>query len=212
VYNIDYYSKLLKLFCNASLVSTGLGAMTVSGNMPSGTPSALKSIYVLSHTSGGDSQAEYVYEWVTSPPTPTPTPTGVSTLLWAETTGRASIWTLDVYGNKTSEMLYGPYTGWTPRSYHRNSDGTANMLWGRIDGYVSLWMMDAGGNPTSMSYYGPYEGWTAKSYYRNSDGTANMLWAENTGRASIWMMDTSGNKTSEMLYGPYEGWTAQDYD
>jgi hypothetical protein len=136
-----------------------------------------------------------------------PTPT----LLWAETTGRASIWALDANANKTSEILYGPYADWTAKSYHKNSDGTANMLWGRIDGYVSLWMMDAGGNPTSMSYYGPYEGWTARCYHKNSNGTANMLWGRIDGYVSLWSMDVSGTPTSMSYYGPYPGWTAKTY-
>ncbi len=140
----------------------------------------------------------------------TPTP-GVSTLLWAETTGRASIWTMDADGSKTSEMLYGPYADWTAKSYHKNSDGTANMLWGRTDGYVPLWMIDASGNPTSTSYYGPYPDWTAKSYHRNSDGTANMLWGRIDGYVSLWSMGVSGNPTSMSYYGPYPGWTATCY-
>ena len=136
-----------------------------------------------------------------------PTPT----LLWSGSDGRASIWTMDMDANKTSEMFYGPYPGWTPKSYHKNSDGTANMLWGHTDGYVSLWMMNASGDPTSMSYYGPYPGWTAKSYHRNSDGTANMLWGRTDGYVALWMMDVSGNPASTSYYGPYPGWTVTCY-
>jgi hypothetical protein len=144
---------------------------------------------------------------VTVTQTLAPTPT----LLWSGSDGRASIWTMDMDADKTSEMFYGPYPGWTPKSYHKNSDGTANMLWGHADGYVSLWMMNASGDPTSMSYYGPYADWNARCYHRNSDGTANMLWGRTDGYVALWMMDASGNKTSEMLYGPYEGWTAKSY-
>jgi Protein of unknown function (DUF1566) len=132
--------------------------------------------------------------------------------LWAETTGRASIWTMDADGNKTSTLYYGPYTGWAPRSYHKNSDGTANMLWGRTDGYVSLWAaIDAGGNPTSKLNFGPYADWTARSYNKNSDGTANMLWGRTDGLTALWMMDASNNPTSELVFGPYPGWTAKTY-
>jgi hypothetical protein len=142
----------------------------------------------------------------------TPTPTGVSTLLWAETTGRASIWTLDVHGNRTGTIYYGPYTGWAPRSYHRNSDGTANMLWGRTGGYVSLWAaIDASGNPTSKLYFGPYPDWTAMCYNKNSGGTANMLWGRTDGLTALWMMDASNNRTDVLYYGPYPGWTAKSY-
>jgi hypothetical protein len=71
---------------------------------------------------------------------------------------------MDASGNPTSMSYYGPYEGWTAKSYYRNSDGTANMLWGRADGYVSLWLMNASGNPISMSYFGPDIGWTAQDY------------------------------------------------
>ena len=180
---------------------TDAGIITCSFTANTGTSARTATILVTAPGASGSP----VDVTVTQTLTPTPT------LLWAETTGRASIWTLDVDGNKTSEILYGPYADWTPKSYHNNSDGTANMLWGRTDGYVSLWMMDASGNPTSMSYYGPYADWTAKSYHRNSDGTANILWGRIDGYVALWMMDASGNKTSEMLYGPYEGWTATCY-
>ena len=143
---------------------------------------------------------------------PIPTSTPCTTLLWAETTGRASIRTLDVYGHNTSTLYYGPYAGWAPRSYHRNSNGTANMLWGRVDGYVSLWAaIDASGNPTSKLYYGPYVDWTAKCYNKNSYGTANMLWGRTDGLTALWMMDASNNQTDILYYGPYPGWTAKSY-
>jgi Protein of unknown function (DUF1566)/Viral BACON domain len=63
---------------------------------------------------------------VTVTQTLAPTPT----LLWSGSDGRASIWTMDMDANKTSEMFYGPYPGWTPKSYHKNSDGTGEYAMG----------------------------------------------------------------------------------
>jgi hypothetical protein len=136
----------------------------------------------------------------------------VSTLLWTASGGTASIWTMDASGNTTSKMKYGPYSGWTARNYHRNSDGTANMLWVNTDGAASVWAtIDASGNPTGKTKYGPYSGWTAQSYHQNSDGTAQMLWVNTDGAASLWNINISGNTTSKTKYGPYSGWTAESY-
>jgi hypothetical protein len=85
-------------------------------------------------------------------------------MLWGRIDGYVSLWMMDASGNPTSMSYYGPYEGWTAKSYYRNSDGTGRMLWVRTDGYASLWMMDVSGNPTSKMKYGPYAGWTAQDY------------------------------------------------
>jgi hypothetical protein len=146
---------------------------------------------------------------------------GTSQMLWDHTDGTASVWTLDVRGNITSRILYGPYTDsigtWIATDYQQNSDGTANMLWVRTDAYTSVWTLDISGNMTSRIYYGPYKDetgtylWYAQSYLRNSDGTANMLWSRN-GHASVWTLNSSGNMTSRIHYGPNLGWIPQNFD
>ena len=71
-----------------------------------------------------------------------PNSNGTAQMLWNHTDGTASVWTLDVRGDVTSRMLYGPYTDepgtltWIAADYRRNSDGTANMLWVRTDAYT----------------------------------------------------------------------------
>ncbi|MBI5589752.1 MAG: BACON domain-containing protein [Deltaproteobacteria bacterium] len=148
---------------------------------------------------------------VTVTQAPTPTPTEVSTLLWDGSDGSASIWDMDTSGNMSNYKLYGPYSDWAAKNYHRNSDGTGNMLWVRTDGYTSVWDTDISGNMSNYKLYGPYPDWTAKSYQRNSDGTGNMLWVRTDGYTSIWDMDISGNMSNYKLYGPYPDWTAKDY-
>jgi hypothetical protein len=142
-------------------------------------------------------------------------------MLWVHVDGTASVWTLDVRGNITSQMLYGPYTdatgAWTAADYRRYSDGSANMLWVRTDAYTSVWTLDSSGNTTSRIHYGPFTDesdtylWYAKSYFRNSDGTANMLWSRD-GYASVWTLDCRGNMTSRIHYGPYQGWVSRNFD
>jgi len=146
---------------------------------------------------------------------------GTAQILWDHTDGTASVWTLDVRGNITSRILYGPYTdsvgAWIATDYRQNSDGTANMLWVRTDAYTSVWTLDSSGNMTSRIYYGPYKDetntylWYAQSYLRNSDGTANMLWSRD-GYASVWTLNSTGNMTSRIHYGPNLGWIPQNFD
>jgi Viral BACON domain len=192
-------SSWLSIYSGTS--GTDVGTITCSFTANTSTSSRTATIRVTAHGAAGSPVDVTATQTVTSAPT----------LLWAGNDGRASIWTMDVDANKTIETFYGSYADWTPKSYHRNSDGTGNMLWGRVDGYMSLWMMDASGNPASMSYYGPYADWTASGYHRNSDGTGNMLWVRTDGYTSLWNMDVSGDPISKMKYGPYEGWTAMCY-
>jgi hypothetical protein len=38
-------------------------------------------------------------------------------MLWGRIDGYVSLWNMDASGNKTSEMPYGPYEGWTAQDY-----------------------------------------------------------------------------------------------
>jgi hypothetical protein len=117
-----------------------------------------------------------------------------------------------------SSRTYGPFTGWTADSFHREagSEGTAQMLWNHINGTASVQFMNDMGDVASMEY-GPEAGWTAVSYHLNSNGTAQMLWNHINGTASVWTLDVRGDVTSRMLYGPYTDepgtltWIAADY-
>jgi len=139
-----------------------------------------------------------------------------ATLLWTKTDGAASVWFLSTPGNLMSSRTYGPFTGLTADSFHREagSEGTAQMLWNHINGTASVQFMNDMGDMTSMEY-GPETGWTAVRYHLNSDGTAQMLWNHINGTASVWTLNVRGIITSRILYGPYTDsvgtWIAEDY-
>jgi len=139
-----------------------------------------------------------------------------ATLLWTNTGGVASVWSLDTSGNLMSSRTYGPFTGWNADSFHREavSEGTAQMLWDHIDGAASVQFMNDMGDMINMEY-GPEAGWTAVRYHLNSNGTAQMLWDHTDGTASVWTLDVRGDITSRILYGPYTdsvgAWIATDY-
>ena len=142
-----------------------------------------------------------------------------STLLWTKTDGTAWVWPLDATGLPMGyDRIYGPFTGWTADSYHREvgSEGTAQMLWNHINGTALIQFMNDMGDMSSKEY-GPEAGWTAVSYHLNSNGTAQMLWNHTDGTASVWTLDVRGDIISRILYGPYTDetgtlfWTAADY-
>ena len=84
--------------------------------------------------------------------------------LLENTTGQASIWTLDYAGISTVTITSCMVpTGDDAKDYHLNADGTSRFLWVYTTGQVSLWNLDASDNFDGYSYhlYGPYSGWTA---------------------------------------------------
>jgi hypothetical protein len=140
-----------------------------------------------------------------------------ATILWTKTDGTAWVWPLDATGLPMGYgRTYGPFTGWTADSYHREvgSEGTAQMLWNHINGTASIQFMNDMGDMGNMEY-GPEAGWTAVRYHLNSNGTAQMLWNHTDGTASVWTLNVRGIITSRILYGPYTDsvgtWIAADY-
>jgi len=117
-----------------------------------------------------------------------------ATLLWTKTDGTAWVWPLDATGLPMGYgRTYGPFTGWTADSYHREvgSEGTAQMLWNHINGTASIQFMNDMGDMVNMEY-GPEAGWTAVRYHLNSNGTAQMLWNHTDGTASVWTLNVRG--------------------
>ena len=143
--------------------------------------------------------------------------TGTAKLLWSRTDGLGGLWTLDESGNHVtgSDKLWGPFTGWTARSYQKLSDGTARILWSHTSGRGGLWTLDANGDriPSGDRNWGPYAGWTATSYQKLSDGTAKLLWSHTSGLAGVWTLDANDKRipSGDRIWGPYTGWTATSY-
>ena len=137
---------------------------------------------------------------------------GIFRLIWTHTSGQVSMWRLDASDNRVGCRNYGPYSGWTAKLYHRNSDGTGRLIWAHTTGQVSIWTMDAWDNRVKSTNYGPYSGWTAIAYDENADGTGRLLWTHTSGQVSIWRLDSSDNRLGCSNHGPYSGWRARLYN
>jgi hypothetical protein len=119
-------------------------------------------------------------------------------ILWQETSGKISLWSVNPDGSVRTFIEHGPFAGWNPIGMHDD-----RILWRHSTGKISLWRIDQDGNLTSFIEHGPVAGWTAVNYASN-----RILWRHTTGRISYWVLDDAGNLTSFVEHGPFAGWTA----
>ena len=125
-------------------------------------------------------------------------------MLWRNTSGIVTLWTIDDQGSRTGAgKEYDPGDGWTPVNY---SDG--KILWRHTSGIVTLWTIDEQGNRTGAGKeYDPGAGWTPVNY---SNG--KILWRHTSGIVTLWTVDDQGNKTIDgKQYDPGANWTPVNY-
>ena len=104
-----------------------------------------------------------------------------SHLLWAHTSGMASLWNIGDPNPAATCRLYGPYPGWTPQAIAQGPDGTVRLLWTHDGGLASLWNL-ADANPAATCHvYGPFAGWTAKALTVGPDNAPHLLWGYTDG-------------------------------
>jgi Ca2+-binding RTX toxin-like protein len=136
---------------------------------------------------------------------------GKTDILWKNTDGTISVWTMDGTTN-TAGAVFGPYTGWSVFDGRSdlNGDGKTDLVWNNTDGSVSLWTMDGTTN-TSSALFGPYSGWSlfdSRADF-NGDGKNDLVWKHTDGSVSLWQMNGTVNTTSAR-FGPYSGWSLFD--
>ena len=124
-----------------------------------------------------------------------------SHILWLNTSGKISLWSVNADGSLRSYVEHGPFAGWTPISMANN-----RILWRHTTGKISLWVVDDAGNLVSYVEHGPYAGWTPISMANN-----RILWQHTSGKISFWVVDDAGNLVSYVEHGPYAGWTAVNH-
>ena len=137
---------------------------------------------------------------------PAPT-TSTPHLLWDNTNGTASLWTIKSDGTFTS-VAYGPYAGWTARAVSDGPDGVTHLLWTKTDGTAAVWNVTASGSFTSHQY-GPYANVAAVSLSTGADGYSHLLWNRTDGLAFLWAVNTTTGTFTNQQFGPYAGWTAK---
>jgi uncharacterized repeat protein (TIGR03803 family) len=136
-------------------------------------------------------------------------------ILWNNTDGTASLWSVDTSGSYT-HAEYGPYPGWTATAVASGGDGLTHLLWNHApDGEMALWTVDAANSITHQEY-GPYPGWAADALAAGPSGLPDVFWNYTTpggfgslsaGTASLWNVNSDGSFLYQD-FGPFPGWTA----
>ncbi len=138
---------------------------------------------------------------------------GISHLLWHNTAGLASLWTVGPGGDFQYSPTYGPFSGWQTTRLAVGLQGERDLLWSHsADGAASLWRVNAAGTPAvfpATGAYGPYSGYSCVAVTADPAGTAYLLWSQpSTGHAALWKLDGAGDVpgtggSTQSGYGPY---------
>ncbi len=160
-------------------------------------------------TNGGYNNKGVIYE-ISGVATPlgggsTGSPTSHTQILWNNTNGSASLWTVNADFSFTS-TLYGPFSGWSAVACADAPDGATWLLWANTSGVASLWRVVAGGY--THAEYGPYTGYGVASLSVGSDGNPHLLWDKTDGTALLWNVNPANGSFTYTSYGPFNGWTA----
>lgn len=137
----------------------------------------------------------------------------VSHLLWHNTGGQASLWTIGALGDVGVSPTYGPYDGgrWRAVGLAVGLQGERDLLWSHgPDSAASFWRVDASGSRTTLSpTYGPYAGFSCVALAADPAGGSSLLWSQpSTGKAALWALDAAGDApgagtTTQAVYGPF---------
>jgi len=132
----------------------------------------------------------------------------LSHILWSNTNGTMSLWTVAPDLNFTSNN-YGPFPGWKSAAVAETPDGMTHVLWNHpADGQVSVWDVTPTG-VYSNKEYGPFPGWSAVGMSAGSDGRLRLLWNHSPdNQMSLWSLDNAAASFTHAEYGPYPGWKA----
>ncbi len=182
-------------------------------NTPSGTPSTGPSDLWTIRANGSFSFNRYGPYPTWSTAALASADGGVSHLLWHNTAGMASLWTVGPAGDFQYSPTYGPYSGWQTTSLAVGLQGERDLLWNHFsDGGASLWRVNAAGTPAvfpASGAYGPYSGYSCVAVTADPAGAAYLLWSQAaTGHAAFWKLDSAGNvpgvgASTQANYGPY---------
>lgn len=128
-------------------------------------------------------------------------------LLWTQSNGSMSYWTIAPSGAVAFSPVYGPYSGWSPFGIGVGGDNRARIVWTAAGGAVSWWTMNQNGPPSFSPTYGPYAGWTLQGFSVGRDNSLRLLWVGSSGAMSYWTVSASGAIAYSPTYGPFPGWT-----
>ena len=108
-------------------------------------------------------------------------------ILWNNPDASLSLWKLAADGSITSQIAYGPYSGWSGQALAAGADSVPRILWKHTpDGQLSLWHDVSGTAGYSHVEFGPYTSYTAQSLAVGGDNVVRLLWAKSDGTLSLW--------------------------
>ncbi|MCW3059911.1 MAG: hypothetical protein JWQ02_1732, partial [Capsulimonas sp.] len=130
-------------------------------------------------------------------------PSGVSSILWGEDNGAASLWTVNANYVVTKMVNYGPYDGWKATSVAVGGDGLPHLLWNRYDATAAIWQMSAAGDYLSDKSFS-LPGFTVPSLAVGTDNMLHLALTRPNGETRLWTLSTTGNVTSQSTYPPLQ--------
>ena len=136
---------------------------------------------------------------------------GQSRVLWSQSSGAASTWSVSSTFQVNTGTLYSVGGGWKAQAVAAGADGLTRVLWTNSNGATAVWVESASGTLQTSRVFSPLAGWTARDITVASDGQARMLWTNTNGQAALWRLDSFLNVASAAVYGPFSGWTVQRF-
>ncbi len=127
---------------------------------------------------------------------------GVTHLLWKNTGGMATVWTVGSDGSVVSTVALAN-SGMNPNSIADGINGSVQLLWKSPAGAASVWTIAPDGTYTSTPTYGPYGDYQAQALAVGSDNLTRLFWKNSTGASTVWTIKTDGTVASTPVYGPY---------
>lgn len=131
-------------------------------------------------------------------------------LLWNNTDGSSSVWTLNTDTTVAAMNAYGPFPGWTANAIAVGSNSATRLLWNHAsDNQMSLWNTTDASPTSTCLVYGPYSGWSGKALAVGANNSARLLWDNTGGPLSLWNFSDANPSATCLIYGPYSGWSGQ---
>ena len=137
---------------------------------------------------------------------------GRSDLLWRNSSGALSTWTVGANGTTMLPSVYNAQVGTDWRvlgTADFNGDARADILWRQAGGSISLWNATSGG-----FQQGAYNNSSVGNDWRiaatgdtNGDGKDDLLWQHSSGAISTWTSTGNGFAQNSYYHDPAgEGW------
>ena len=137
-------------------------------------------------------------------------PDGNVRVVWSNTGGDVSIWSINSTGAVVSSVFWAAPSGWscTNEDISVGSDNKMRIFWEHpSDGAVSLWVVGTDGtNVETSAFWLPPSGWHFEGGgVLGSSNNVGMAWVSST-QASLWKLNSALTPVSSLLVDLTEPW------